>query len=85
MSATVGVRATVIGNAQLIVIPDHTIPTCRIDVGFAGGGRLDPVGHKGAHRVMAELLVRGTENKPRKEFNRRLEHMGSTLTVAWAT
>ncbi len=66
------------GDTMLCAV-DRTLPSCRFAIAFTGGGQDDPAGAPGAHRMMAELLLRGTETLDREAFHARFERMGSTV------
>lgn len=79
MSALEHVERITLGDDAVLCAVDRTLPSCRIAFAFEGGGRDDPPGAAGAHRMMAELLLRGTEALEREELHARFERMGSTV------
>lgn len=71
-----------VAGAELLVVEDHSLPAIRFAVGLRGGARGDPDGRSGLTRVLLEMLLRGTEARPRTQFNTELEQMGSQLNAA---
>lgn len=79
MSALDRVETHELEGSRLVFGSDPSLPVCRFAVIFKGGGATDPEGAAGAHRTMAELMLRGTRRLNREQFHARLERLGSML------
>ncbi|MEO0813219.1 MAG: insulinase family protein, partial [Myxococcota bacterium] len=79
MNALERVERHRIGQATVISVADTAFPACRVVVAFRGGAMFDPAGAAGAHRVLAELLLRGTDRLSRDALHARFERLGSSI------
>ena len=68
-----------VGGATLLTLSQHSLPVVRFVIGLRRGAVGDPEGQSGTTRAMLELMLRGTESKPRAEFGRTLERLGSRV------
>lgn len=67
----------VLPGGTLLTLPDASFPLVRFVVALRTGAAYDGPGKSGAHRLMMELLLRGTQRQSRLAFNTAVEEMGS--------
>lgn len=68
-------------GATVLTIEDHCLPVVRFAVALRRGAMFDPPGEAGATRTLLELMLRGTQQRSRVEFNAALEELGSSLSA----
>ncbi len=69
-------------GAVTLVLPDPSFALVRFVISIRLGAVLDPPAEQGAMRLMFELLLRGTEKRPRQAFNQVLEALGAQVDVS---
>jgi zinc protease len=74
-------RTTLSDGAVLLVSEQHSLPMVTIIVAFDAGARRDPAGKAGLASLTARCLTLGTMAMTAAEFNRKVDFMGSSVTV----
>ena len=75
-NAPLPVRSELPGGT-LLTLEDQSFPLVRFVVALRTGAVYDGPGKAGAHRMMMELLLRGTRRQNRLAFNTAIEELGS--------
>lgn len=65
----------------LLYEQDETLLTTNVFVAIRSGARNDPMDKVGVTSLMAELLLRGTKNRTRTQFQQEIERLGGSLGV----
>ncbi len=74
-------RMTLQNGAVLLVSPQHLLPMVTVDIAFDAGARRDPKGKAGLASLTASCLTLGTKTLTPEEFNRKVDFMGSSVSV----
>lgn len=69
-------------GAVLLVSPQHQLPMLTIDIAFDAGARRDPKGKAGLASLTARCLTLGTKMLTPEQFNRKVDFMGSSVSVS---
>ena len=83
------VRTKLSNGAILLVSEQHQLPMVTVAIAFDAGSRHDPVGKAGLASLTAQCLEQGTRELTSAQFNRKIDFMGSSVSVGadsdWAT
>ena len=66
-------------HPTIVDVTDTSTPLARIVFHFRGGASQDPVGLEGLTCLMNRLMIRGTQNLSRSEYEDRVEQLGVNL------
>ncbi|MBN2797793.1 MAG: insulinase family protein [Deltaproteobacteria bacterium] len=69
-------------GATLISLYDPTLPITRFRLVFPAGSGTDPAGQEGRAFLAGMMLVRGTQRRPREDFEAALEQLGASISVS---
>lgn len=75
-------RMTLSNGAVLLVSPSHQLPMVTISIAFDAGSRRDPQGKAGLAALTASSLTQGTKDLSEKQFNEKVDFMGSSIGVS---
>jgi zinc protease len=73
------IERCMLGPTPLLCVTDTSYPMVRFTVGLRQGAIVDAQGRSGLLNLMLELLLRGTDQHPRRMFHTALETLGSSL------
>ena len=74
-------RMTLANGATLLVSEQHQLPMVTVMIALDAGGRHDPEGKGGLATLTARSINQGTRELSAAEFNRKIDFMGSALSV----
>ena len=74
-------RMTLSNGAVLLVSEQHQLPMVTMAIAFDAGSRRDPADHPGLASLTANCLTLGTRDLTPEEFNRKVDFMGSSVSV----
>jgi zinc protease len=75
-------RMTLSNGAVLLVSPSHQLPMVTISIAFDAGSRRDPQGKAGLAALAADSLTQGTKDLSEKQFNEKVDFMGSSIGIS---
>src|ERR1700689_761856 len=77
--AAATVRSTTLANGlQIIVWPDHNIPSVAVNHGLPVGKRKERNGTTGLAHFFEHMMFNGSSRPPRGEFDRLMEAQGAS-------
>ncbi len=77
------IKRYVLNNgAVLLVSEQHQLPMVTVSIAFDAGSRRDPEGKAGLASLTAASLAEGTRELSASELNKKIDFMGSSLTVS---
>ncbi len=76
------VQRRLVNGAVVLCVEDHALPMVGFVIVLRHGALLDPQGGAGLTRITLDLMLRGSEQRSRTQFNAALEEMGSSLSTA---
>jgi zinc protease len=68
-------------GATLLVSEEHRLPMVTVEIAFDAGSRRDPKGKAGLAALTAQSLSQGTKTLSAAQFNRKIDFMGSSVSV----
>jgi zinc protease len=71
--------ASILRGPEMFIREDHTLPLIELGVFFPGGKISETQENSGITELLAHLILGGTEDQSRAEFNRRMEVLGGRL------
>jgi len=74
-------RETLSNGAILLVSSQNALPMVTMAIGFDAGARRDPPGKPGLASLTASCLTLGTKDLSEEDFDRKVDFMGSTVSV----
>lgn len=72
-------EVTTPGGITAWLVEEHAIPIITVEVDFAGGSRLDPVGKEGAANLAAALIEEGAGDMDSQGWSAALEDLSSSI------
>lgn len=75
-------RIQLSNGAVLLVSEQHQLPMVTTSIAFDAGSRRDPDGKEGLAALTAESLVEGTTSLSAKDFNEKVDSMGSSIAIS---
>ncbi len=74
-------RVTLKNGAVLLVSESHQLPMVTLSIAFDAGSRRDPAGKEGLAALTAASIREGSKSLSADELNRKVDFMGSELSV----
>ncbi len=82
VAQAIEIKRVRLGNgAVLLVSEQHQLPMVSIAIAFDSGSRRDPVGKEGLAQLTAASLEQGTKQLSAADFNRKIDFMGSSISI----
>ena len=78
-------RVTLSNGAIVLISPQHNLPMVTAAIAFDAGSRRDPKGKEGLAFLTADSLMEGTRTIAADEFNRKVDFLGSQISVEAGT
>lgn len=75
-------RVKLANGATLLVSEQHQLPMVTAAIAFDAGSRRDPPGKDGLAALTAQCLTEGTRELSAAELDRKIDFMGSSLSVS---
>jgi zinc protease len=81
-SAALEIKRETLKNGAIVLISEqHSLPMVTVAIAFDGGARRDPPGKDGLASLTARCLTLGTKDMDAADFNRKVDFMGSSVSV----
>jgi zinc protease len=75
-------RMQLSNGAVLLVSEQHQLPMVTTSIAFDAGSRRDPDGKDGLAALTAESMIEGTKTLSAKDFNEKVDFMGSSIAIS---